>query len=73
MAAWARIEAILFILVSFIYLIFVTQDRKLQRTSVFAMPLVLVLLFGIFGLMIFNMPINDLHRGYEAQLNSQLL
>ncbi|MFB0521323.1 MAG: glycosyltransferase family 39 protein [Desulfatiglandales bacterium] len=65
-AAWARIEAILFILVSFVYLIFVTKDRKLQRTSVFAMPLVLVLLFGIFGLMIFNMPVNDLHRGYEA-------
>jgi len=66
MAAWARIEATLFILGSFIYLLFVRQDKKLQRISIFAMPVLLVLLFGIFGLMIFDIPVNDLHRGHEV-------
>ncbi len=66
MAAWARIEATLFILVSFIYILFVRQDGKVQRTSIFAIPVVLILLFGIFGLTILNMPADDFHRGYEV-------
>jgi 4-amino-4-deoxy-L-arabinose transferase-like glycosyltransferase len=64
MAAWARIEAILFILVSFVYILFVRQDRKIQKTSIFAIPVVLVLLLGVFWLMIFNISVNDFHRGY---------
>lgn len=63
MASWARIEAILFILVSFIYILFVRQDRKIEKISIFAMPVVLILLFSVFGLMIFNMSVNDFHRG----------
>jgi 4-amino-4-deoxy-L-arabinose transferase-like glycosyltransferase len=66
MAAWARIEATLFILVSFIYILFVRQDGKVQRTSIFAIPVVLILLFGIFGLTILNMPTDDFHRGYKV-------
>ncbi|HUU40665.1 MAG TPA: glycosyltransferase family 39 protein [Desulfatiglandales bacterium] len=66
MAAWARIEAILFVLVSLIYILFVSQDRKIQKTSIFAMPVVLVLLLGMFGSMIFHMPTSDFHRGYEV-------
>ena len=66
MAAWARIEAVLFILVSFIYILFVRQDRKIQKTSIFAMPIVLILLSGMFGLMIFNMPVSNFHRGYDV-------
>ena len=65
LAAWARIEAILFIVVSFIYILFIRQDRRIQKASIFAIPVVLVLLLGIFGLMIFHMPVNDLHRGLE--------
>jgi 4-amino-4-deoxy-L-arabinose transferase-like glycosyltransferase len=64
MAAWARIEAILFILVSFIYLLFDRQGGKLQTICIFAMPVILVLLLGILGLRIFGMPISDLHRGH---------
>jgi len=67
MAAWARIEAILFVLISFICILFVRQDRKIQRTSIFAIPVVLVLLLGMFGLMIFDMSVDDLHRGYEIK------
>ena len=67
MAAWARIEAILFVLVSFVCILFVRQDRKIQRTSIFAIPVVLVLLLGMFGLMISDMCVDDLHRGYEIK------
>lgn len=66
MAAWARIEAILFVLVSFIFILFVRQDRKIQRTSIFSIPIVLILLLGMFGLMISNVSVNDFHRGYEV-------
>ena len=66
MAAWARIEAILFVLVSFIFILFVRQDRKIQRTSIFSIPIVLILLLGMFGLMISNISVNDFHRGYEV-------
>jgi hypothetical protein len=67
MAAWARIEAILFVLVSFVCILFVRQDRKIQRASIFAIPVVLVLLLGMFGLMISDMSVDDLHRGYEIK------
>jgi len=67
MAAWARIEAILFVFVSFVCILFVRQDRKIQRTSIFAIPVVLVLLLGMFGLMISDMCVDDLHRGYEIK------
>lgn len=66
MAAWARIEAILFVLASFIYLLFVRQEGKLRRISIFAMPLAIVLLIGIFGLKISSIPLSDLHRGHEV-------
>lgn len=65
MATWARIEAVLFIFVSLTYIIFVRQDRKLLKVSIFAMPVVLLLLFGGLGLMIFDVPVKDFHRGYE--------
>lgn len=67
MSAWARIEAILFVVASFIFIFFVRQDRKIQRSYIFAIPVVLVLLLGIFGLMISNISVNDLHRGYEIK------
>ena len=67
MAAWARIEAILFVLVSFLCILFVRQDRKIQRASIFAIPVVLVVLLGMFGLMISDMSVDDLHRGYEIK------
>jgi len=51
MAAWARIR----------------QDRKIQRSFIFAIPVVLVLLLGIFGIMISNISVHDFHRGYEIK------
>jgi len=67
MAAWARIEAILFVLASLIFIFFVRQDRKIQRSFIFAIPVVLVLLLGIFGIMISNISVHDFHRGYEIK------
>ena len=67
MAAWARIEAILFVFISFIFILFIKQDKKIKRTSIFAIPVVLVLLLGIFGIMISNVSVNDFYRGHEIK------
>ena len=64
MASWARIEAILFILVSFVYILLVRQDRKIKKISIFAIPVILILLFSVFGSMIFNMSVNKFHRAH---------
>ena len=65
MAAWARIEAILFLLASFIFIFFVRQNRKIERISIFAIPIVFLLLLSLSGFMILNMNLNNLHRANE--------
>jgi 4-amino-4-deoxy-L-arabinose transferase-like glycosyltransferase len=65
MASWARIEAILFILVSFIYLVCVKQDKKIQKITIFVIPVVFISLFSITALTIFNKNIPDLYRTHE--------
>jgi hypothetical protein len=65
MAAWARIEAILFILVSFTYLVCVKQDKKIQKIIVFAIPVVFVSLFSIAVLSIDNKDVSNLFRTHE--------
>jgi len=65
MATWARIEAILFIFVSLVYIPIASKDGKIARTSVFAIPVVLVLVLGMFGLMVFNISMSEFHRGFE--------
>jgi 4-amino-4-deoxy-L-arabinose transferase-like glycosyltransferase len=64
-AAWARIEAVLFILVSFIYLLCVKQDNKIQKIIIFVIPIVFISLFSITALTVFNKNIPDLYRAYE--------
>lgn len=65
MAAWARIEAILFILVSFIYLVCVKRDKRIQKIIVFVIPVVFISLFSITALTIYNKDISDLFRTHE--------
>jgi hypothetical protein len=65
MATWARIEAILFVFVSLIYIPIASKDGKIARTSVFAIPVVLVLVLGMFGLMVLDISVSDFHRGFE--------
>lgn len=61
-AAWARIEAILCILVSFLFILFTREERRIEKLSVFALPVVVIVLSCLFGLMIFHTSGADLYR-----------
>jgi len=63
MAAWARIEAVLFFTVSFLYLL--SSHRKLRNMLIFAMPILLLTLFVFMSALITDFPIKSLHRGGE--------
>jgi 4-amino-4-deoxy-L-arabinose transferase-like glycosyltransferase len=65
MAAWARIEAILFVLVSFTYLVCVKQDKKIQKIIVFVIPVVFISLFSITALTMYNKDVSNLFRTDE--------
>jgi hypothetical protein len=60
MAAWARVEAVLFITVTFIYLVFSREERKAERLSLFAIPITAAILLCIAGSIIFNTDVDDL-------------
>jgi len=62
MATWARIEAVLFIAVTFVYLIFSMEERKVQRLSLFAIPIIGAVLSCIAVLIIFNIDGDDPFR-----------
>jgi len=62
MAAWARIEAILFVLMSFLFILVAQEDRRIEKLSFFAIPTVLIILSCLFGLMIFRISGADLYR-----------
>jgi 4-amino-4-deoxy-L-arabinose transferase-like glycosyltransferase len=59
-AAWARIEGILFIGVSYIFMLIMRQERKLVKLGVFSIPIVLLVIVFFLGLGIFDLDINDL-------------
>jgi 4-amino-4-deoxy-L-arabinose transferase-like glycosyltransferase len=49
MATWARAEAILFIIVSCLYILLVKQERKLEKLAIFIMPAAIIMSIAIFG------------------------
>jgi len=61
MATWTRIEAILFIAVSCIYILVTKQQNKITKFTVFILP-VLVLLACILGAVLLGFSANDLNR-----------
>jgi len=52
MATWARIEAILYIIVSGVYIVLVKQEKKLERLIIFVSPVVVLASVVISGLII---------------------
>jgi len=52
MATWARVEGILFVVVSCIYIAVVRQDRKFEKLLIFTMPVFAMMFFAISGLII---------------------
>jgi len=65
MAAWARIEAILFIIVSCFFILVIRQEKKIKKFTVFAAPVVLLFTFISAGSLFFNAPVTEVFRGHD--------
>jgi len=52
MATWARVEGILFVVVSCVYILLVKQDRKFEKLLIFTMPVIVIMFFTISGLIV---------------------
>jgi 4-amino-4-deoxy-L-arabinose transferase-like glycosyltransferase len=65
MATWARIEAILCIAVSALFIMIVKQEKRIHRLFVFLLPIIFLLLIMICAAYIYNLPVNDYHRFNE--------
>ena len=52
MATWARVEGILFVVVSCVYILVVKQEKKLERLIIFVLPVIILTTVIISGLII---------------------
>jgi 4-amino-4-deoxy-L-arabinose transferase-like glycosyltransferase len=62
-AAWARIEAILFVVISIFYIIY--AERSVKKLLIFASPLILIIIVGSLGAIFTGGSISKFHRGGE--------
>ena len=65
LAAWARIEAVLYIAITLIYLVFFASDRKISHILFFLLPLAAIVLLSVGGLVISRVSFSDLYRGHD--------
>ena len=52
MATWARVEAVVFIIVSCFYILVVKQERKFEKLVIFTIPVAILMFIAISGLII---------------------
>ena len=64
-ASWARIESVLFVLVSSIYLLAVPQEKRIEKLVFFTLPLIGALLLIFFAVLFLNKPLENTLRLYE--------
>ena len=57
MASWARIEAILFVFITCLYLLAVPQSKKIEKFAFFGMPLAAILLIVLCGIIFYDVPL----------------
>ena len=62
MATWARVEACLFIIVSFFYIVFFESEKKVEKAIIFLTPVAVVAMICISGLVLFGISVNAFHR-----------
>ena len=62
MATWARIEAILFVIVSCLYILLIEKERKLESLAIFVSPVFILILFSIFWALISDVSVNNIYR-----------
>jgi len=61
-ASWARIESVLFVLVSPIYLLAVPQEKRIKKLVFFTLPLIGALVLVFFGVIFLNKPLEHTLR-----------
>ncbi|HBF43561.1 MAG TPA: hypothetical protein DDW42_08040 [Desulfobacteraceae bacterium] len=66
MAAWARIEALLFTVISCFYIIGIKQERKFEKLAIFIIPVALSVFFALAIFVIGNAPVKDIFRIHEV-------
>jgi len=54
MATWARAEGVLFIAVSFVFILLAKQDKKFEKLFVFAIPVIAIILLIIASLVVYQ-------------------
>ena len=59
-ASWARIEGVLFVGISYLFMLIVKQERKLGKLAVFSIPIAPLIFIYILRLPIFSLGIDDL-------------
>ena len=64
-ASWARIESVLFVLVSSIYLSAVPQKKRIEKLVFFTLPLIGSLVLIFFAVLFLNKPLEHTLRLYE--------
>jgi len=62
MATWARVEAILFIIVSCFYILVARQEMKFEKFIIFVIPIVVLVMFIAISGLISNMPNLNIFR-----------
>jgi len=62
MAAWARIEAILYIIISCVFILAVRQDKRIQRIAIFSLPAILLMLLLFTSLSFFDISNQSIFR-----------
>jgi 4-amino-4-deoxy-L-arabinose transferase-like glycosyltransferase len=62
MAAWARIEAILYIIISCVFILAVRQNKRIQKIVIFTLPVILLMLLLFTSLSFFGISNQNLFR-----------
>ena len=62
MAAWARIEAILYIIISCVFILAVRQDKRIQRIVIFTLPAILLMSLLFISLSFFDISSQNFFR-----------
>ena len=65
-ATWGRIEAVLFIIVSYLHIVFMAQEYRTKRFIIFSFPLLILFSFIIFIKLVLNEDLNHDFRISEA-------
>ena len=69
MATWARIEGLLFIVVSCFFLLVAEKNEKIKKFSFFILPLILILIISFSGAMVAGFSVSDFYQGYRIILS----